>query len=60
VEVRQEKAAGAYVTAVQAMDRKYVGVLQGVVGPGPAEQEQALAGHSHGGVVGLAFVRRLQ
>ena len=58
MEVRQEKAAGAYVTAVQAMGRKYVGMLQGVVGPGPAEQ--ALAGHSHGGVVGLAFVRRLQ
>jgi hypothetical protein len=33
------------------MDRKYVGTLEGTVGP----TEAALADHSHGGVVGLVF-----
>jgi hypothetical protein len=49
VEARQDKVAGEYVKAVQAMDQKYLGTAQGVVGP----TEQALADHSQGGVVGL-------
>jgi hypothetical protein len=51
VEARQEKVAGGYVKAVQAMDRKFVGTPEGVVG----STEAALADHSHGGVVGLVF-----
>jgi len=51
VEARQEKVAGEYVKAVQAMDQKYLGTAQGVVGP----TEQPLADQSHGGVVGLVF-----
>ena len=51
MEARQDKVAGEYVKAVQAMDQKYLGTAHGVVGP----TEQALADHSQGGVVGLVF-----
>jgi hypothetical protein len=44
------KVAGEYVKAVQAMDQKCLGTAPGVVGP----TEQALADHSHGGVVGAS------
>ena len=43
--------AGKCAAAVQAMDRKYLGTVRGLVGP----TEQALADHSHGGVMGLIF-----
>jgi hypothetical protein len=44
--------AGEYVKAVQAMDQKYLGTAQGVVGP----TEQALAdGPQSRRVVGLVF-----
>ena len=32
-DARQEKVAGEYVKAMQAMDRKYVGTPEGTVGP---------------------------